>query len=156
MQGIYNTIIRHILLFITASIITSLLLAGCVPSEYTKGVMLHTDYAIADFPIMDDAVVFYCDKDEDNVTIKYGTDEDISTVADFYNTLFDEKQITLSDEHKTDSRYSSQGLFDTLSFSIKASKASGEYEEKMYTTVVRVKIEFLGQIYNTQEKLIGF
>lgn len=147
--------IRRILIF-TALLITCLLLAGCVPSEYTKGVTLHTDYPIDDFPIMEDAVVFYYDKDEDNVTIKYGTDKDIITVADFYKTLFDEKQITLFDEHETDSRYSSQGLFDTLSFSIKATKASGEYEEKMYTTVVRVKIEFVGEIYNTQEKLIGF
>lgn len=156
MEGKKMTSLKRMLYLSLTIIITSALLAGCIPSEYIKGVMLHTDYPIDDFPIMENAIVFYCDKDEDNVTIRYGTDEDISTVADFYKTLFDEKQITLSDERQTDSRYSSEGLFDTLSFSIKATKASGEYEEKMYTTVVRVKIEFLGQIYNTQEKLIGF
>lgn len=147
---------KRILSLLIITLIISALLAGCIPSNYTQGVMLIEDYPIDDFPITDDAVIYYCDKDDNDVTIRYGTNEELSTVIEFYKSLFEERQITVDDERESDSRYIAEGLLGNFSFSIKATEASGEYEEKLYTTVVRVKIEFLSQMYEIQEKLIGF
>lgn len=146
----------RIILFITALLITSLLFAACVPSEYTKGLKLSTDYPIDDFPIMEDSVVFYCDNDEDSFTIKYGTDEDISIVADFYKTLFIENQITPSDENETNSTYTAEGLYKDYLFSIKAYIAADKNEKRVYTSVVKIKIKSRSQIIETQQKFIGF
>lgn len=155
-KGEKMTRLKRIVYLSFIIIFTSVLLVGCIPIEYTQGVMLIEDYPIDDFPITEDAVVYYCDKDDDNITIRYGTNEELSAVADFYKAHFENNDITVSDETEKDSRYSAEGVYNNLSFSIKATQASGEYEEKVYTTVVRIKIEFLKPVYETQEKLIGF
>lgn len=147
---------HSLIVLIAALVIASSLLAGCVPSEYTQGVMLHTDYPIEDFPMMEDAVVFYCDNDEDSFTIKYGSDEEVSAVTDFYKTLFDENQVVLSDEDETSSRYTAEGVYKDFSFSVKAYIAADKNEKRVYTTIVKVNLEYCGHLLETEQKLVGF
>ncbi len=77
---------RKILLLIAILLLLSAALLGCdtVPEEYTDGVKLDRDYPEDDMPIADDAVIYYCDEDEDEITVRYGTSEDLDDVADFY------------------------------------------------------------------------
>lgn len=145
-----------VMILIAALVITVSLLTSCIPSEYTKGVMLHTDYPIEDFPIMEDAVVFYCDNDEDSFTIKYGTDENVNAVTHFYQKLFETNEITLSGENETKSRYTAEGIYKNYSFSIKAYIAADENEKRVYSTVVKVQLENCEHIIETQKKLVGF
>ena len=65
----------------------ALILSGCIPSQYTKGVDAD-EYPDRDLPVYDDAVIFEYEGDDEEVSIKYGTEDDIDDVIDFYKDYF--------------------------------------------------------------------
>lgn len=151
-----NTVKKTFILSISL-IFAILTFIGCIPIEYTQGVMLHTDYPQDDFPLIDDAVVYYCDKDDNDITIRYGTKEKFRSVVKFYKELFKDKQILLSEEDQKDSRYTAKGCYKESSFFVKVYYPSGDYEKQLYTTTVRIKIEPCSDdTVTTQERIIGF
>ncbi len=84
-------IIRNILIIIlTAAILTS-----CLPTEYKKGVVLDKDFPDNILEIYDDAIVFYNDNTDGEITIKAGSKDDVEDVIEFYQALFKDKLYKL-------------------------------------------------------------
>ncbi len=81
---------RKILLLIAILLLLSAALLGCdtVPKEYTDGVKLDSDYPEYDMPFVDDALIYFCENDEDEITVRYGTLEDLDDVQNVW-TNFD-------------------------------------------------------------------
>ena len=134
------------LMFLTAMLLLlTTLFAGCVliPDEYTKGVRLDSSYPEDDLPIMKDAVIFFCDADDETVSVKYGVEDDLDDVADFYKDHFDDNDIVLDDESDKSSRYTAEGSYKDFVFELRAGSPSGQYEEKLFETVVKIDIEFI-------------
>ena len=144
---------RNLLVVLSFVLVVSFLFAGCVPipEEYTKGVKLDSSYPEDDMPIMDDALVYYCKADDESVTVKYGVSDSLDDVADFYKDHFDDNSIFLSDESDKSSRYTAQGSYMDFFFTLRASAPSGEYEEKLFETVVKIEIEFIDDIVTTPD-----
>ena len=157
---------------IIALLIVASMLVGCddIPDEYIKGVKLDSSYPEDDLPIMEDAVVYFCDADDETISLKYGVEDELDDVADFYKDHFEDNEIVLDDESDRSSRYTAQGRYKDFEFEIKASAPSGTYEEKVFETIVKVDIEFiddsLGSIsdlqtatpapYSLAQDIIGF
>lgn len=138
---------KSILSLFVGIALVAMLFVGCttIPEEYTEGVRLSSSYPEGDLPLYDDAVVYYCDDDDDNITIRYGVEADIDDVSDFYKDFFEENEITLQDETDKSTRYVAEGYYKDFEFEVRATPSSGEYEEKLYVTTVRIKIEFLDE-----------
>ena len=150
--------IRRIILLTLVTLLACSLFLGCtllIPEEYTEGVKLERDYPEDEMPLMDDAIVYSSDADNDTITIKYGVEDDLDDVADFYKDFFDDNEIVLDDESDKSSRYTAQGSYKGFNFEIRVSNASGEYEEKVFETTVKIEIEFVTEL-PTDERLVGF
>ena len=129
-------------------------LLGCallVPEQYTDGVRLDRNYPEDDMPIMDDALVYFSEGDDETITIKYGVNEDLDDVVDFYKDHFEDNEIVLDDESDRSSRYNAEGIFKDFKFDVRVTKPSGEYEEKVFETTVKIQIEFLQEPVATVE-----
>lgn len=156
--------VRRVLILLLISTIAVYVLTGCskIPEEYTEGVKLHRSYPDDDIPIYNDTVVYYCEDDDGSVTIKYGSDDELDDVADFYKDHFENNKIALSDETDKNTRYAAQGSYKDFKFEVKVTEPSGDYEEKVFSTVVKVEIEFIDNTHDTQydsktgDQLIGF
>lgn len=144
-------------------LITSMFV-GCniIPEEYTKGVKLDRSYPEDDMPIYDDALVYYCKDDDESITIKFGTQDDLDDVTDFYKDYFEDSEIIPEDEKDRSTRYTADGKYKDFQFEIRITNSSGKYEEQVFETVVKIEIEFL-DITTTQPQealvakdLIGF
>ncbi|MBT3319836.1 MAG: hypothetical protein HN948_02375 [Clostridia bacterium] len=151
---------RKILLLIALLLLISATLLGCntIPEEYTVGVKLDSDYPEDDMPIIDDALVYFSDKDADEITVRYGTGEDLDDVADFYRDFFEENEIVLDDESDKSSRYTAKGSHSDFIFKLRASQPTADVEEQLFKTIVKIEIEFIDEpiVVPTDEKLIGF
>ncbi len=134
---------RASLLIISMMLLCSLLL-GCVfvPEEYTKGVKLDRDYPDDDMPIYDEAIVYFSEEDEGDITIEYGVADDLDDVVDFYKDHFEDNDIVLDSESDKSSKYSAQGFYKNFAFTLKISKPNSGYEEKQFATIVMIEIEF--------------
>ena len=143
---------KNFLLFavlLTAAVI----LASCVPSEYKKGLDLSRGYPEDDMPLYDDAVVFAAEEDKDEIEISYGVkDGDVDDVADFYKDHFEDNGIILSKEKDEKDEYEAKGAYEDFEFKISIEEASGKYEEKVFETVVEVKIEFVKEDSKTAKE----
>ncbi|MEX1376887.1 MAG: hypothetical protein AB1Z23_05335 [Eubacteriales bacterium] len=140
----------------------TLLLTGCIPSEYTKGIDAK-DYPEKDMPVYDDAIIFEYDADDEEANITYGTEDKLDDVIEFYQDYFDDEGISLDGESEEDDEYTAKGFFEDFVFEITAGEAKGKYEEKLFKTVVEVSIEFLDdeeieerQGGNLENDIIGF
>jgi len=158
---------RKIIFFTLVTLLACSLLLGCtvlIPKEYTEGVRLDRDYPENDMPIMDDALVYSSEADDETITIKYGVADDLDDVVDFYKDHFEDNEIALDDESDRSTKYSAEGFYKNFMFDVRVTKPSGEYEEKVFETTVKIEIEFvedeLGTIDSQQGSLeydlIGF
>ena len=139
-----------------------LVFSGCIPSQYTKGVTAE-EYPDKDLPIYDDAIIFDYEGDEEEVTIQYGTKDDVEDVMDFYQEYFEDEDIMLDNEEEDEEEYIAEGFFENFLFEISAEPAKGDIEKKVFSTVVEVKIEFLSDEEieerlgpDLQKDIIGF
>ena len=96
-------------------------------------------------PLMDDAVVYYCDEDDDEITVKYGVEDDLDDVADFYKDHFDDNDITLDDETDKSTRYAAEGACKDFTFKLRATEPSDEYAKQVFATVVKIEIVFVDE-----------
>ncbi|MBT3319837.1 MAG: hypothetical protein HN948_02370 [Clostridia bacterium] len=154
---------QKVSLLIAALLLISVVLIGCntIPGKYTDGVKLTRDYPEDDMPLADDALVFYCDKDDSQITVEYGTQDDLDDIADMYKDFFEDNAIIPTNETDKSSKYAAEGDYKDFHWQINASNPSGEYEEQLFITVVKVEIEFSEQVAVTDtrtasEKLVGF
>ena len=121
-----------------------LIFAGCIPSHYTKGVDAD-EYPDRDLPVYDDAIIFEYEEDDDEVTIKYGTEDDVDDVMDFYQDYFKDEEIALDKEDQDKDEYQAIGFYEDFLFEIDVEEARGKNEEKVFNAVVEVEIEFLSK-----------
>ena len=119
-----------------------LLFSGCIPSQYTKGVDAD-EYPERDLPVYDDAVIFEYEGDDNEVTIKYGTEDEVDDIIEFYQEYFEDESIILDEEEEDKDEYNAQGFYEDFLFEIEVEEAKGDTEEKVFSTVVEVAIEFL-------------
>ena len=122
----------------------ALILSGCIPSQYTKGVDAD-EYPDRDLPVYDDAIIFEYEGDDEEVSIKYGTEDDIDDVIDFNKDYFEDESIMLENEEEDKDEYTAEGYYEDFFFEINAEEASGDIEEKLFSTVVEVNIEYLSE-----------
>lgn len=153
-----------ILLLLISTLVFSLF-TGCslVPDEYTNGVRLDSSYPEDDLPIINGAVIYYCDADDNSVTIRYGTEESLYDVVDFYKDHFTEEGIALTDESDKSTRYTAEGAYKDFIFELRASEPSEGYELQLFSTIVRIEIAFVDEAVPTpvletplEEWIIGF
>ena len=100
-------------------------------------------------PLMDDAIVYESDADDDEITIRYGVEDDLDDVADFYKDHFDDNDIVLDDETDNNTRYAAEGVYKDFLFKLRATSPSGEYEKQVFETVVKIEIEFVEETTET-------
>ncbi|MCK5129623.1 MAG: hypothetical protein KAQ68_07215 [Clostridiales bacterium] len=147
---------------LTALIVTAF--AGCIPSEYKKGLKLGRDYPDKELPIYDDAIVFSYEEDDDGeVTLEAGTEDDVDDVADFYKDLFEDEAdnfIIISQKEDKD-EYSANGIIidEELQFEIEVTEAKGKYEEKLFSAEMEITIEpadedFIDRYFAKQDSYI--
>ncbi|MBT3319839.1 MAG: hypothetical protein HN389_08755 [Clostridia bacterium] len=136
---------KKITIFVLSTLLLCSLLLGCVviPEEYTKGVRPDSDYPDDDMPIMDDAIVYFSEGGDEEITIKYGVSDDLDDVVDFYKDHFEDNDIVLTDESDKSTKYTAEGIYQDFMFEIRVTKPSGEHEEKQFVTTVKVVIEFV-------------
>lgn len=146
-------------------LLISSMLVGCniIPEEYTKGVKLDRSYPEDDMPIYDDALVYYSKDDDKSVTIKFGTQDDLDDVAEFYKYYFEDSSIVPEDEKDRSTRYTAEGMYKDFKFEIRATAPSEGYEAQLFNTVVRIEIEFIHETVTTSgaqadlaQELFGF
>ena len=63
-------------------------------------------------------------------------------VIDFYKEYFEEEGIILDNEEEDKDEYIAEGFFEDFLFEITVGEAKGDNEEKVFSTVVEVNIEF--------------
>ncbi|MBN2879087.1 MAG: hypothetical protein JXN65_05585 [Clostridia bacterium] len=138
------------------------ILSGCIPSAYTKGVEAE-NYPEKELPVYDDAIIFEYEGDDEEVTIKYGTEDDVEDVMEFYQDYFEDEGIVLDEETEDKGEYSASGFFEEFLFEISVEEAKGDIEEKVFSSVAEVTIEFLTdeeieerQGTNFEKEMIGF
>ena len=150
---------KILLLTITILLICTVFL-GCnlfEPKQVLEEVRLSKDYPEDELPLYDDAFVYESDGDDESVTIRYASKDDIDDVVDFYKDLFENNSITLDKETDRSSRYTAEGLYSGFKFEVVISEAGDEYAGD-FKTLVRVDIEFSTESIpqSLDQKLIGF
>lgn len=125
-----------------------LMLSGCfllnpIPKEYIEGIRLPREYPDDDLEIYDDATVFEVEEDDEEITLTYGTEDDIDDVIDFYEDLFDDNNLTIDEQQDDKDEFYAKGAGEGFVFEIEAEQARGEIEEKLFETVVTVTVEFV-------------
>jgi len=140
---------KKITLLLVFLMSAAILLSGCavitnildpLPDEYVDGVKYSRDYPDKELEIYDDAIVFEAEEDDDEIVIKYGTEDEIDDVIDFYEDLFDDNGLTVDESDDGKDEYYAAGSGDGYKFEINAEEASGNYEERAFATVVEVVI----------------
>ena len=156
---------KKIILLLVLLTSTAMFFSGCavitnildpLPEEYVEGVKVPRDYPDDDFEVYDDAVVFEAEEDDEEISLKYGTEDDIDDVIDFYEELFEDNELTVDEQEDDKDEFYAKGKGDGFKFEINAEEASGNYEERAFATVVEVDIEFYTVGEETLEKMKGF
>lgn len=150
---------KRILILIAA---IAVLVAGCVPVQYRNGVEAE-NYPHDNLPIHDDAVIYDYAEDGEKATIKYGSSKNIEEISKYYIDYFANNETEIENQSIGTSEFEINGFYLDFLYVVKATDAIGEYEEKLFETVVEVEIEFLTEQQIAQrtaqkyeQKLIGF
>ncbi|MBN2879737.1 MAG: sugar-binding protein [Clostridia bacterium] len=137
-----------LLVFIITAVI---FLCGCdmltnildpLPEEYIDGIKYSRDYPDDELPIYDDAIVYESDEDDDEITLSFGTEDDMDDVIDFYEEVFDESGLLINEIDDGRKSYEASGVGSGYTFELEIKEAKGKYEERTFTTVVEIKIIF--------------
>ncbi len=134
---------KNIIKKITLVLMIVALLSGCVPAEYKEGVKIDRGYPDKELPIYDDAIVYFCEEDSDEITLRAGSEDDVEDVIDFYQELFeDEDAFILLDEKVKDDKYFAEGIIigEELTFEIEITQAKGDIEEKVFESQFEIII----------------
>ncbi|NLG38099.1 MAG: hypothetical protein GX549_08765 [Clostridiales bacterium] len=120
-------------------------IAGCTPSIYTKGVGVGRDYPDDVLPVYKDAVVFEYESDDDEeFELSAGTQARFSKVVGFYEDFFEDEGIVPTVE-EDDEEYCAEGVYKGYSFELTVGEPRGQWEEKLYKTVIEIVIEISGE-----------
>jgi len=156
---------KRIGLVLALVISTALVLAGCtlvtnildpLPEEYIEGIKVPREFPKDDFEIYEDSVVFDLDEDDEEMQLKYGTTEDLDDIIEYYEDLFEDEELIVEKSEEEDDEYYAKGMGETFRFEINAEPAKGNYEERVFTTVVEIYIEQYVMGTDTLEKMQGF
>ena len=153
---------KKLILLVTFVVCFSLLFTGCtaitniidpLPEEYVDGIKVSDVYPDKSLEIYDDAIVFDIDEDDDEITLSYGTEDDIDDVVKFYEELFEDDGLTVDYEDEKD-ELTAEGKGYGFKFEVNAEEAKGNYEERAFATVIEVNVEYFGS--KTLKNLQGF
>lgn len=108
------------------------------------------------FEIYEDAIVFESEDDDEGIELKYGTTDEIEDVIDYYEDLFDDNDLAMDEIEEDNDEFMAQGKGEGFKFEVKAKPAKGDYEERAFTTVVEVIIEYYEMGEETLSKMQGF
>jgi len=122
-----------------------------LPDEYVDGVRVARDYPDDSLPIYDDAIVYAYEEDEDTIELSYGTEDDVSDIADFYEDIFDSGDLNVEESEDDKDSYYAKGTGDGFVFEINVEEASGKYEERAFAATATVEIEFVETEAKTEE-----
>jgi len=128
------------------------LAVGC-QSRYKNGVDIPDIYP-DELELYDNAVVFEATEEKDEITLVYGTDDDMEDVIEFYEGLMQSLQLICSEQSEGRHEYSAEGMGSCYDFEIQAEEAEGK-EKKYYETVVEVRVEFDKDRAGLMEELQG-
>ena len=137
----------------TFCLILSLLLVSacsCAPSNYQKGVN-YDGYPDSNVPVYPDAVVFEYNASEDGseVSIKFGTHDDIDDIADFYQTFFTEQAVATNTQEGFFGSYIISGNnHNGMQFIIEIYSAGRELK-RYYKTITEITIDYNHSAVNT-------
>ncbi len=148
-------IVTVVLLFSGCAVITNIF--DPLPDEYKDGVDFSRDYPDDELELYDDALVFEADEEEDEeITLKYGSEDELDDLIDFYEDMFDDNELTVDETDEGKDDYHAEGSGDGFKFEIDIEEASGDYETRVFKTVVEVTIEFYEVGEETLQNMQGF
>jgi len=122
-----------------------------LPEEYTDGAKIPKNYPDDILEIYDDAIVFDTDDDDNEIKIEYGTEDEVDDVTDFYMDLFESKGLTIEETEEDRGEFTASGWSSDFYFEIKIDEAKGDYEERVFETVVKVKVVFIEEDFDDDE-----
>jgi hypothetical protein len=150
--------IRRFFVFAAILLILVSILVGCssVPEEYTKGVRLDRDYPEDSLPLMDEAIVYYSEDDNGEIMIKYGVSgQSVDDIKDFYQDYFDDNDFYI-DEDEDDNEYTASGSYYGFNFKLDAKNPRSDNEQKAFTAIVRIEVNFFEEDGLTVEQGLGY
>ena len=142
------------MLFSGCAVITNIL--DPLPDEYVDGVKVPREYPDDDFEIYDDAIVFEADGDDEEISLKFGTEDEIDDVIDFYLDLFEDNEMIIEEQDEGRNDFFAKGMGDGFEFEIEAMEAEGNYEERAFATIGEINIEFYEVGEAMLQKMQGF
>ena len=104
------------MLFTGCAVITNIL--DPLPDEYVDGVKVPRDYPDDQLEIYDDAIVFEAEEDEEEITLMYGTKDEIDDIIDFYEDLFDDNGLNVEESDDGKGEYYAKGSGEGIKFEI--------------------------------------
>jgi hypothetical protein len=124
------------------SLILMIVLVGCVPSKYIRGVDTN-DYLDDIIPIEKSMTAFELDisRDEDEYELKAGTKKDVDEMIEFYQEFFEEEEIGPSEEEERRG-YVATGFYEGYRFTLEISEPSESPEDTLFNTVVHITLEY--------------
>ncbi len=147
-------VITVVLLFSGCAVINNIF--NPLPDEYKDGVKYSRDYPDDELELYDDALVFEADEDDEEITLKYGSEDELDDLIDFYEDLFDDKEMTIDEAEEGRDDYHAEGRGDGFKFEIDIEQASGDYETRVFKTVVEIEIVPYEVGEQTLENMQGF
>ncbi len=155
---------KTLLLFIL-TLFAATILTGCatvkniidpLPDEYTEGLRLSRDFPEDDIELYYDAVIFKQDESEDEISLNYGVLDELDEVIGFYDDILTDNGLTVEESDDSRNEYYAKGIGSGYKFEIYASLAEGGYEQRAFSTVVEITIEFYTVGEETLKKIQGF
>ena len=120
-------------------------LAGCTPSEYTKGVEVDDSYPEDVLEIYDGAVVFESESRFDKSLISMGTKDDLEDIVEYFRDFYEYKNITPSSEQEDKDEYSSVFTVKGYEFELEVAEADGKYVGDLFEYVIEISAKKLDE-----------
>ena len=119
-----------------------LMLQGCTPSMYKKGVD-YDNFPEKYIPIYDDSIVYSFSEKSDEYEISFGSNDRLSSIIKYYQSEFQNTSYIIIDEHEEKNEYEANGYIDDCYFELSIQDASGE-EAKYFDNTIDISIEIVG------------
>ncbi len=119
-------------------LIIFLLLVGCVPKQYTKGIITPKSFLQGNIQVYDDAILFDKQEEDDTLELSFGSKEDNKSIINFYNDDFQELCVFIDEQ--SNSKIS--GAMDGYEFEINVDEPDCFYCKRKYESVIKVNINY--------------
>ena len=109
------------------------------PKQFKEGFEL-SDYPQDAPPIYDGAIVYELSEDDDEISLRIGSEDSFDDMAEFYADYFYENDIYLSMEKDRSREYIAEGEDGYYSFELTVETPDGQWEERLYSSTASLEL----------------